>query len=125
MAIRVARWWPVGLPGQVVSGVTPFPSVAWVSRMESPVVATRWAWWRSRPRSSFQASATGASTHITNIFVIGCKSHNDLHEKEMPAAATSVIGTGSIQSTIAMDDYNILPGKQTLKPLQIRTHKET
>ena len=46
---RTARWWPGVLPvGQLVSGVTPLPAVAWVRRMLSPAVMTTWAWWRSR-----------------------------------------------------------------------------
>jgi hypothetical protein len=48
VATGIAHGWPLGLPGQVFSGVTPFPWVAWVSRMESPVVTTRWAWCMSR-----------------------------------------------------------------------------
>ena len=52
-----ARPWPAELPGggqvfcpvgQVVSGVTPLPPVAWVRRMLSPAVMTTWAWWSSR-----------------------------------------------------------------------------
>lgn len=43
VANRIAHRWPMGLPGQVFSGVTPFPWVAWVSRIESPLVTTRWA----------------------------------------------------------------------------------
>ena len=44
VATRIADWWSGGFcPGQSASGVTPFPWVAWVSRMESPVVTTRWA----------------------------------------------------------------------------------
>ena len=35
----LARWWPGVLPvGQLVSGVTPLPTVAWVRRMLSPAV---------------------------------------------------------------------------------------
>ena len=54
---RTARWWPTELPGggqvfcplgQLVSGVTPLPAVAWVRRMLSPAVMTMWAWWSSR-----------------------------------------------------------------------------
>ena len=60
-----AQWRTVELPGggqqncpvvagcsarwvQLVSGVTPFPAVAWVRRMLSPAVMTTWAWCRSR-----------------------------------------------------------------------------
>ena len=51
---RTAQWRPAELPsgGQVfcpqASGVTPFPAVAWVSRMLSPAVRTMWAWCSSR-----------------------------------------------------------------------------
>ena len=39
---RTARRWPTDLPGvQLVSGVTPFPAVAWVRRMLSPVSGGR------------------------------------------------------------------------------------
>ncbi len=49
VANRTARWWPGVLPvGQLVSGVTPLPAVAWVRRMLSPAVMTTWAWWSSR-----------------------------------------------------------------------------
>jgi hypothetical protein len=34
--------------GHGVRGITPLPAVAWARRMLSPVVAQRWAWWRSR-----------------------------------------------------------------------------
>ena len=52
-----ARWWPSELPtdgqgfcpvGQLVSGLTPRPRVAWVRRIESPLVMTTWAWCSSR-----------------------------------------------------------------------------
>ena len=54
---RTARSWPTELPGggqvfcplgQLVSGVTPLPAVAWVRRMLSPAVRTTWAWCSSR-----------------------------------------------------------------------------
>ena len=49
VANRTARSWPTDLPVvQLVSGVTPFPAVAWVRRMLSPAVMTMWAWCRSR-----------------------------------------------------------------------------
>ena len=34
--------------GQLVSGLTLLPRVAWVTRIESPLVMTTWAWWSSR-----------------------------------------------------------------------------
>jgi len=34
--------------GYWARGLTPLPVVAWVRRMESPVVMTMWAWCRSR-----------------------------------------------------------------------------
>ena len=46
---RTARWRTAELPTvQLVSGVTPFPAVAWVRRMLSPAVMTMWAWCSSR-----------------------------------------------------------------------------
>ena len=45
MANRTAQRRPGVLPTvQLVSGVTPFPAVAWVRRMLSPAVMTMWAW---------------------------------------------------------------------------------
>ena len=49
VANRTARWRTAELPTvQLVSGVTPFPAVAWVRRMLSPAVSTTWAWCMSR-----------------------------------------------------------------------------
>lgn len=47
VAIRIAHWWPVGCPVQLVRGITPWPPVACVRRIESPVVMTMWAWCKS------------------------------------------------------------------------------
>ena len=49
VASGTARWRTAELPTvQLVSGVTPFPAVAWVRRMLSPAVSTMWAWCMSR-----------------------------------------------------------------------------
>jgi hypothetical protein len=52
---RGARWWPLVLPLAANGGVRsvsqwphPLPRVAWVSRIESPVVMTTWASWCGR-----------------------------------------------------------------------------
>jgi hypothetical protein len=61
MATRVPHWRPSEFsPGQV-SGTTPLPVVAWLSRTLSPWVVHRWAWWSSRSTVAV-ASVLGISS---------------------------------------------------------------
>ena len=115
-----AHWWPSELPtdgqwncplGQLVSGVTPLPRVAWVRRIESPLVKTTWGWckgwlterWRSSWASA-RRTRRGAGSMTGRWSVLRRQ-----HRLRGSASAVSLVtGSSSMSSMLIRSAHDLL-----------------